>query len=266
MPPSEIRKEAREALKGKWGKAALITLAFLAISMLMGFIQGFLEEGSVFYYVLDAVYLLLNIPLSFGLIISFINLKRNENVSAFAFFKEGFSRFGKSWGIWFHTLVRLLLPIICMVFIIILHIVLMIANATIQLNAIFSLLYVVLLVTTIIYIACRALLYVLAYYVSFDNPELSSKECVKKSEELMKGHRGNYFMLELSFIGWILLLFVVFFLGVTILSVLLSPFAGILVSYIIMLTGMLFLMPYMQVSIICFYEKLINNKTNKVKK
>ena len=28
MPPSEIRREAREALRGKWGKAILLLFAF----------------------------------------------------------------------------------------------------------------------------------------------------------------------------------------------------------------------------------------------
>jgi len=242
MPPSEIRKEARESLKGKWGKAACIILAFLAISMLMGFVQGFINEESIIYTILEVAYLIINIPLSFGLIVSFIKLKRGEEVSSFDFIKEGFSRFGKSWGISLHTFIRLLLPIICLFIIVILHLVLMLTNSVIQLNAIFSLLYVVLLISTIIYIACRALLYVLAYYISFDNPELSSKECVKKSEELMKGHRGNYFMLELSFIGWALL--AVLTLGI----------------------GMLWLTPYMQVAVVCFYERVISKKTEKVEK
>ena len=41
MLTSEIRREARESLKGKWGKAVCITLVFMAISMIIGFIQGF---------------------------------------------------------------------------------------------------------------------------------------------------------------------------------------------------------------------------------
>ena len=44
MPPSELRKKAREALKGKWKKATCIILAFFAISMLMGFVQGLINE------------------------------------------------------------------------------------------------------------------------------------------------------------------------------------------------------------------------------
>ncbi len=241
MPPSEIRKEARETLKCKWGKAACIILASLAVSMLWGFIQGFINEDSIVYNILEIVYLIINIPLSFGLMISFIKLKRGEEVSAFDFIKDGFTRFGKSWGISFHTFIRLLLPLVCLILIVILHLVLMFVNTVLQLNAIFSLLYLILLITTVIYIACRALLYILAYYISFDNPKLSSKECVLKSAEFMKGNRGNYFMLELSFIGWS-------FLAILSLGI-----------------GMLWLTPYMQVAAVCFYERVINIKEKKSK-
>ena len=236
MPPSEIRKEARESLKGKWKKAVLITLAFLAVSMLMGVVQGFINEDSIIYDIVEIVYVIINVPLSFGLIISFIKLKRGEEVSAFNFIKDGFTRFGKSWGISFHTFIRLLLPLVCLILIVMLHLFLMYVNTALQLNAIFSLLYLVLLISTIIYIACLVLLYVLAYYISFDNPELSSKECVLKSAEFMKGNRGNYFMLELSFIGWSFLAILSF---------------GI---------GMLWLTPYMQVAAVCFYERVTNIK------
>jgi len=243
VSPSEIRRDAREALKGKWGKAVCIVLAFLAVSMLMGFVQGFINEESIVYTILEVAYVIINVPFSFGLIISFMKIKRNEEVKTLDFIKDGFLRFGKSWGITWHTFIRLLLPVVCLILVVILHLVLFFTGVAVQLGTLFSLLYIVLLFTTIIYIACRALLYVLAYYISFDNPELSSKECVKKSEELMKGHRGNYFMLELSFIGWSLL--AVLTLGI----------------------GMLWLTPYMQVAVVCFYEKIISKKeTEKAEK
>lgn len=242
MPPSEIRKEARESLKGKWKKAVYITLAFLAISMFMGFVQGFFKEGSAIYTILEFAFLVIEIPLSFGLLISFIKLIRSEDVNVFDFLKEGFSRFGKSWGIWFHTFIRLLLPIICLVLTALLMISLGIVNALTQSNLTLTLISVVLFITSIIYVACRSLLYIIAYNISYDNPELTSKACVIKSAELMKGNRGNYFMLELSFIGWAIL--AVFTLGI----------------------GMLWLAPYMQIATICFYERVSNVAVKKSKK
>jgi uncharacterized membrane protein len=53
MPTSEIRKEAREALKGNWKKAILITLAFMAISFAIGFFQGLVGEGTLLYNIIN---------------------------------------------------------------------------------------------------------------------------------------------------------------------------------------------------------------------
>lgn len=243
MPPSEIRKEARESLTGKWGKAVRIILAYLLISFVIGFIEGLAEEGSTLASLLGLASFIISVPMTFGLIISFIKLKREEEVSAFGFLKDGFSRFGKSWGIWAHTLLKLLLPIICLVFVIILMVVLVGVNiftGEASLSTGLIVLFVVLYLATLIYVVSRSFLYVLAYYIGYDEPDLSSKECVKKSEELMNGNRGNYFLLQLSFIGWAIL--AVLTLGI----------------------GMLWLMPYISVAEVCFYERIANTKTRKV--
>ncbi len=51
----------------------------------------------------------------------------------------------------------------------------------------------------------KAFAYSMAGYISLENPELSSRECITRSKEMMKGHKWELFMLNLSFIGWILL-------------------------------------------------------------
>lgn len=243
MSPSEIRKEAREALRGKLGKAVCIILVYTAFAFIIGLIEGLAGEGSALYTIIDLAYLVISLPLSFGLIISFMKLKRDEEVSCFDFFKDGFSRFGKSWGICFHTFIRLLLPIVCLVLIIILMAILIGINAingSASVSIGLAILAVVLYIATLIYAVSRSLLYVIAYNISYDNPELSSKACVLKSEALMKGNRGNYFLLELSFIGWAILACLT--LGI----------------------GMLWLLPYMQVAAVCFYERVAKPEVKKV--
>ena len=47
--------------------------------------------------------------------------------------------------------------------------------------------------------------YSMAVYVANDNPELSAMDAIRKSRELMRGHKWDLFVLDLSFIGWILL-------------------------------------------------------------
>ena len=65
---------------------------------------------------------------------------------------------------------------------------------------------------------------------------MSGKESVEESKKMMKGNRGKYVLLQLSFIGWMIL--------------------SIFTLYI----GLLWLTPYMQVAMVCFYESLKDNK------
>lgn len=47
--------------------------------------------------------------------------------------------------------------------------------------------------------------YRMAYYILMDNPEFSAIECIRRSKEMMRGHKGELFVLDLSFILWDLL-------------------------------------------------------------
>ena len=47
--------------------------------------------------------------------------------------------------------------------------------------------------------------YAMTPYILIDNPELGPNEARLKSIEMMRGHKGKLFGLDLSFIGWILL-------------------------------------------------------------
>lgn len=76
-----------------------------------------------------------------------------------------------------------------------------------------------------------ALAYGMVTYIIIDT-DLSGVDSLKKSREMMKGYKWNYFVFGLSFIGWILL----------------TPFTfGIL---------LIWLYPYMTVADALYYEKL----------
>lgn len=47
--------------------------------------------------------------------------------------------------------------------------------------------------------------YYLVKFILADEPELSGREALRKSKEMMRGHRWNTFVLNLSFIPWYLL-------------------------------------------------------------
>jgi len=240
MPPSELRKEARESLKGKWGKAVCILLAYFLFTFALGLVEGLFEGNSFIFLLIEFAVLAISMPLSFGLTISFIKLKRGEDVKAFGFLNEGFSRFSRSWGIFWHTFIRMLLPIACIFLVAVLLIALNFANVLSGTNILLNILSIALYVSTLVYVVSRALLYAIAYYIGYDNTGSSSKSCVLKSEELMKGNRGSLFLLELSFIGWAIL--AVFTLGI----------------------GYLWLMPYMQVAFVCFYDRISKPEVKKI--
>ena len=234
MKASEIRKEAREALAGKWGKAVSIALVYFSITILISFIEGLAGEKTTLYNIIEVIYFIISIPLSFGLTISFIKLKRGEEVSAFSFFKEGFVRFFKSFGIWIFNLYKLLLPITTFISTTLFMILVCMVAIYYSSNYLIAIAAVILSIVTLAWFLSKSFLYALAYYISYDNPELSSRKCINKSAEIMKGNRKKYFYLQLSFIGWAFL------------------------SLFTLEIGMLWLMPYMQVAIVCFYEKIAN--------
>jgi hypothetical protein len=67
-----------------------------------------------------------------------------------------------------------------------------------------------------------------AYYILLDNPEKSALECIRDSKQLMKGYRIDLFVLDISFIGWMLLdQFVEYYAIFRLFSIWLSPYMGV---------------------------------------
>ena len=47
--------------------------------------------------------------------------------------------------------------------------------------------------------------YSMAPYIFFDDPDKSALQCIRESKEMTQGHKGELFVLDLSFIGWSIL-------------------------------------------------------------
>lgn len=240
---SDIRKQARESLTGKWGKSALIILIYFLFSFALGFIKSLVEDISFLSFVVEIGSAIITIPISFGLIISFIKLKRGEEVKCYEFFKYGFANFTRSWKLTGNILLKIWLPILLYVLAIIafsLSITFGVAGSVVASSSTILILAfiigIALLVAAFVYLFIKSLLYSFTYFIAYDNEDMSGKEVVEESAKLMKGHRGKYILLQLSFIGWIIL--------------------SVFTLYI----GMLWIFPYMQISMICFYEALKENK------
>lgn len=240
---SDIRKQARESLTGKWGKSALIILIYFLFSFALGFIKSLVEDISFLSFVVEIGSAIITIPISFGLIISFIKLKRGEEVKCYEFFKYGFANFTRSWKLTGNMLLKIWLPILLYVLAIIafsLSITFGVAASVVASSSTVLILAfiigIALLVAAFVYLFIKSLLYSFTYFIAYDNEDMSGKEVVEESAKLMKGHRGKYILLQLSFIGWIIL--------------------SVFTLYI----GMLWIFPYIQISMICFYEALKENK------
>lgn len=82
----------------------------------------------------------------------------------------------------------------------------------------------------------KSISYSQALYIIHDNPGMSPKEAIKKSQEMMKGHKMEYFVLILSFLGWNILN--IFTLGIL---------------------NIFFVGPYVNSTYALYYEKLIEN-------
>jgi len=239
MSASEIRANARKALEGKWGKGALITLVYVLVMFVLEFVLGFIPLlGSIASIVISA-------PISYGIMVAFMKLKRGEEVTYTGFLEYGFSNFGKVWGVFGHTILKLLVPMIIFFVCLILFLTGTVGSVFSLTNgssfAGFSGLTIVALIGYIasaIFLVVKGLLYSLTNYLLYDNQNMTSKEIVEESERLMNGNRGKYVWLELTFIGWLVL--------------------SIFTLYI----GLLWVAPYMSVAFVCFYETLIGKTSN----
>lgn len=215
----QIREQAREALKGKWGKGALITLAYFVFAFALGFVNALFEQGSTMYSLIEIAITIIQVPIAFGFIYSFIKLKRNEEVKAFDFLSLGFSNFKRSWVISLRVVLKTIVPFIVMV-----------VSIMLSTGALVGL---ILFQVSYIWMMLKILYYSLTTFIAYDNPNMTSSEVVNESRRMMEGNRWKIFVLSLSFIGWIILTVCTF---------------GI---------GYFWLLPYMQVASICFYESLL---------
>lgn len=205
MTRAELKQKAKESLKGKYGDAIAVTLLLFIISGVIGGISGFIMgvfniNEQVSRTITEIISIVLSGLLTFGYYSYFLKISRNENADI----QE----------LWSKT--NMFLPYI-------------IASILIGL---FTTLWTFLFIIPGI---IAAFSYSMTYYIMLDNPEISALDAIRKSKELMKGHRFDYFILNLSFIGWILL--------------------GILTCGILYV----WLIPYMNVTNLNFYNQLLEN-------
>ena len=50
----------------------------------------------------------------------------------------------------------------------------------------------------------KAYSYSMAVYIKVDHPDYDWRRCIQESQEMMDGHKADLFMLDLSFLGWMI--------------------------------------------------------------
>ena len=239
MVSTDFRKDARDKLSGKWGKAVCITLAYVVIAALISFLEN--NTSGALHSIISIAAFVIEIPLSFGFVMAFVKLFNEEEVAAFDFLKLGYDNFKRSWSIAWNTFLKMIWPIVLMIIAIVLLIIGM-GSAWISfinsgyvafsgLGAI-GIISSILMIVATIWSICLSYYYKLATVIAAENSEMTGKEAVEESRKRMEGKRAKLFFLELSFIGWAIL--------------------GALTFGI----GYLWLIPYMQFAVISFYKNV----------
>lgn len=211
MRSSEIKKQALIALRGNWGLTVLATLILFVISIVVptiieiplsgGFSAWFkADEVTVSADVVSIIITFILMPFSVAFYWLFLSLARSEHpklADLFTIYRD-----------W-----KLSLKVI----------------GTSIVVSIFVLLWTLLLIIPGI---IKSFSYSQTFLVLRDHPEYSMTEAITKSKTMMNGYKWEYFLLNLSFIGWGFLS--LFTLGI----------------------GFLWLVPYMYTSLAVFYEKV----------
>ncbi len=247
MEISVIKKNAKEALANKWGKGALMIFIYAIIMFVEGLIEGIFEDESIMANIISIFMTIINVPLLFGITYSFIKLKRGEEITSYDFINSGFSNFKKAWKIILRVALKLIIPIILLwgitaIFMAMLtqFSIRLLADNVLNESAFTLLVLGGVIIVIDCWLAVRALLYSLTTYIAFDNPEMTELEIVNESATMMNGNRLKLFLLLLSFVGWGILC--IFTLGI----------------------GYLWLITYMEVAGVCFYESLLEKNNNNI--
>ena len=175
------------------GKWNTVVPIFLIYIIITAALQGVSEV----FPLAGLISLILSGPIALGISIFSLNIAGDNDLKAEQLF-EGFKNFGTS-------VVAYLLMVI------------------------FILLWSILLIIPGI---IAALSYSMTFFIIAEDSSIDAVEALKKSKEMMDGHKWKYFCLSLRFIGWALICILT--LGI----------------------GFLWLLPYIQVTNVKFYEDI----------
>ena len=170
MSRAELKQKAKNSLKGKYSQAILVIIFMGIISgVVTGVIGGatsnYSEQTSSF--IVSVCSVIVTALFTPGYISFFLKISRNEEVT----YQELFSK------------TKLFVPFIILEILV----------------GIFTFLWSLLFIIPGI---IAAISYTLTSFILVDNPDMKAIDIIKKSKEMMRGHKMDFFILQLSFIGW----------------------------------------------------------------
>jgi len=260
----ELKRGAKEKLKGKWGIAILLTVlatlitnAFSVSGEISNFIDIFskgldslntsieqISEGTLAVTIMVRLGMIINLliggSISYGISKFFLNLTRREKLKVETLF-SGFKYFGKNFliqlivGIFsFLWALAVWIPAIILISIVLISQLDILSQPSIIGEFMVGFIVIIVITTIICSIISYLLIarYAMTYYISVDNPDFAVMECISASKEMMEGNKVKLLILQLSFIGWHIL------------------------SILTLFIGYLWLIPYINTSVAEFYNNL----------
>ena len=251
---SEIKQIARNKLSGNWIKAFAITVIFIAINLAISYcsllIKNLTTNVPILYYSSQIIFALIVLPVSFGFISTMVKLLNGKKPAYTTIINDALLNCSKSIGIFFRIFLKMLIP--SLILILALVAIFFLLTQIFPLNAdslgSYLLLLFLFYFLAIIAILLLSLPYVLSTYVLANNTELSSKEAINKSIELMDGNKWNFIKLILSFLGWIII--------IGLITAIIQNYAPEILKDLIQSIGIIFILPYIISSISIFYDEL----------
>jgi uncharacterized membrane protein len=230
---NDLKNQALDTLRGKWGSFVGLTFIFILLYVLAsGLAQyGAIFQGSKFttlamvFTIIGAIVTILFIPMQYGYYIAHLNSSRQDLPADIGDLFCGYRRFTD-------VFVTLLLQFLVIFAALLPYFIFFGVIAWLKLLE--SHIYLIIVVGCILMIPglILGLAYTLVPFILHDQPDLRPADVLRESRMMMKGHKRELFLLMISFFGWMIL--TVFTFGI----------------------GMLWLAPYMGMTIVKFYEQL----------
>ena len=265
MKINEIKNSAKIKLTGNYIKCASSSLLYFIIISLITFFQTKIAvtmTNSIVLAIVQALFLLLSWILGYGIIANILDLSDIKTNSITDFINITIKNCIKYTKIGLLVLLKILAPLIIFLF----SMYYWVGTMTANLNNVNFLCFnqnLVPLASTICILSVILLIYyILKYtlvaYTYYENPDMSEKDIVEKSKQLMKNNISKYILLLLSFLHWFLIgALILLILNIFIETKYLTPFMVLFYSAI---------RPYFVATKYEFYKELNDVKVEKIKK